>query len=188
MDRGCHRRLLAHGESCRVEQCSCGTLHVSVGALTLRLEPAVVADTSITLERALLALEGASGHASANGGISPPHDPEERELAQTIGDWEVRVFADAKFGFFVERGLWHVQLWHRAAGVSVLTPSRLTGGLYEVSSARGVKRRASSHAKVRELVRAEHDVTLIDADALARVERVFVHAPVAFAASPHGSS
>src|SRR5688500_11007904 len=140
MDGHCHRSLLATGEACRVERCSCGTLHVSLGALTLRLEAAVVADAADTLERALLALVETKARAHANAPMPPPHDPEERELAQTIDAWEVRVFADAKFGFFVQRGLWHVQLWHPYARVSVLTPSRLTGGAYEILSARGTKR------------------------------------------------
>ena len=50
---GCARRLLAGGEQCVVEECGCGTLHVTIGALTLRLGPSSVADLSATLGEAM---------------------------------------------------------------------------------------------------------------------------------------
>lgn len=46
--------------------------------------------------------------------------------------WEVRLFGGRKFQYFVTRGFWHVQLWHPEARISVLTPSRLTCGFFEV--------------------------------------------------------
>ncbi|MBL8951887.1 MAG: hypothetical protein JNK82_13980 [Myxococcaceae bacterium] len=36
------RELLSQGPGCRVERCSCGTLHVTLGAVTLRMEPEVL--------------------------------------------------------------------------------------------------------------------------------------------------
>lgn len=181
----CHRRLLASGHACRVERCSCGTLHVSLGTLTLRLDPAIVADAAATLERALSEIDASRVD---DGAPPPPHDPAEREIAQTIGDWEVRVFADGKFGFFVERGLWHVQLWHPGARVSVLTPSRLTGDAYEIFSSSGWKRRATAYADVARFIAEQHAVPFLDEDTLRRIEHVFVSAPIAFAASPEGAS
>jgi hypothetical protein len=182
MGVGCQRRLLASGDTCRVERCSCGTLHVSLGALTLRLEPSVVVDTIATLERALVELD------QTNESAPPPHDPEERERPHTIGVGEVRVINHAKFGFFVERGLWHAQLWHRTARVSVLTPSRLTGDAYEIFPSAGWKRRASSHREIMRALFEEHAIAFVSEDALREVERIFVRAPIAFAASPEGAS
>lgn len=46
--------------------------------------------------------------------------------------WEVRLFGGRKFQYFVTPGYWHVQLWHPEARISVLTPSRLTCGFFEV--------------------------------------------------------
>lgn len=112
----------------------------------------------------------------------------ERELAQTIGEWEVRVFADDKFGFFVARGLWHVQLWHPQARVSVLTPSRLTGDAYEIFPVEGWKRGAATSTDVAKIVSREHDIDFVDEAALRQIERIFVRAPIEFAASPEGAS
>lgn len=39
---------------------------------------------------------------------------------------------DARLSYLAARQMLHLQLWHEGLGVSVLTPSRLTGGLYEV--------------------------------------------------------
>jgi len=84
-----------------------------------------------------------------------PHDPRERELVAVISDlafgapdssvagpaparsggaWEVRQFSarDTKHDYFAPRGFLHLQLWHPTAAISILTPSRLTGGNYEV--------------------------------------------------------
>lgn len=102
----CRRVILDASDICRVEQCDCGSVHVSLGALTVRLEP--------------------------------------EELACVAGEWEVRLFTDVRFGYFVKRGLWHVQLWHPRARVSVLTPSRLTLGAYELHAANRPKRRVAS--------------------------------------------
>lgn len=35
------RRRVSEGPFCSVDACGCGTLHVSIGAVTLRLEPEV---------------------------------------------------------------------------------------------------------------------------------------------------
>ena len=66
----------------------------------------------------------------------PPHDPRERERVAVTGAWEVRQFPadDPKLAYFAPRGFLHVQLWHPGEGVSVLTPSKLTGGLYAIWS------------------------------------------------------
>lgn len=179
----CRRAVVAKGEICQVEQCGCGTLHVSLGAVTLRLAPEVVADAAETLSRAMSTLS-----APATSGPPPPHDPCERELAHVVGDWEVRVFADGKFEYFAPRGLWHVQLWHPKARVSVLTPSKLTGDAYEVFPAQRWKQRVASHASVAQLVAAEHSVTFVSEDALREIERVFVRAPMAFSTSSREAS
>lgn len=63
------------------------------------------------------------------------HDPQGRVLLTSLpGDWEVRALdtRDRRFGYCMQRGLWHVQLWHHHARCSVLTPSRFTLGRYDV--------------------------------------------------------
>lgn len=64
----------------------------------------------------------------------PQHDPELREEIGHFSDWELRQFRqdDARLGHFLRHGLLHVQLVHRDAGISILTPSRLTRQRWEV--------------------------------------------------------
>ncbi len=47
------RRVIAQGPVCTVEQCTCGVLHVTLGALTIRLQMEVVASIHETLGEAL---------------------------------------------------------------------------------------------------------------------------------------
>jgi hypothetical protein len=92
----------------------------------------------------------------------PPHDPSERALLCTLGAWEVRAFApdDARHTYFVKRELLHLQLWHPAAGVSVLTPSRLTAGAFELFPVDGWKCAVRSAEEARRLARYAHGVEL----------------------------
>jgi hypothetical protein len=53
----CRHHALAAGECCRVDRCDHGTVHVTLGALTLRLSPEQLADLAATLGRALEAVE-----------------------------------------------------------------------------------------------------------------------------------
>ena len=59
---GCRpeRTLVAQGPVCQVEECSCGTLHLTIGALTIRLGTEVVASMRDTLADALVALSDPS--------------------------------------------------------------------------------------------------------------------------------
>lgn len=92
----------------------------------------------------------------------PPHDPRERALVAVLDGWEVRVFppCDQKYQYFVSRGFLHAQLWHREAGVSVLTPSRLTGGLFELFPYAGWKAPVRTAPLLRSMVAQTHGVPL----------------------------
>lgn len=47
------KTILAQGPFCKVEGCACGTMHVSIGPLTVRLQPDVVESVWSTLGAAL---------------------------------------------------------------------------------------------------------------------------------------
>jgi hypothetical protein len=49
----CLRRPLAGGEQCVVEECACGSIHLTIGAVTLRLCPNSAADLTTTLTEAM---------------------------------------------------------------------------------------------------------------------------------------
>jgi hypothetical protein len=57
-----------------------------------------------------------------------------RVLLQEVAGWEVRDFAEtARWRRYpVGYQMTHLQLWHPAAGLSVLTPSALTAGRFEI--------------------------------------------------------
>lgn len=50
--RACEFVTLAEGHHCRVERCAHGTIHLSVGGVTLRLQPAQCYDLTRTLRAA----------------------------------------------------------------------------------------------------------------------------------------
>lgn len=105
----------------------------------------------------------------------PPHDPRERDLAFVLRDWEIRLFTGRKFQYFVERGFWHLQLWHPGTNVSILTPSRLTCGHYEVFPVAGWKARSPDIARLRRFVEQNHRVTFLEDAELMQLERRLVH-------------
>jgi hypothetical protein len=96
------------------------------------------------------------------------------------GAWQVRSFAvsGARFEYFAPRSLWHIQLWHARAKVSVLTPSQLTGGCYEVFPVCGWKRRAGDDPGLRRVLQIAHRLVPPSAGMLRALESYFVEDPV----------
>jgi len=84
----------------------------------------------VTLQNRHLVLGGEP----ALGWPPSPHDPRDRETLDVVGDWLVLQFpaTDQKLEYFARFSFLHLQLWHPVAEVSVLTPSRLTLGCYEL--------------------------------------------------------
>lgn len=52
-----HRQRIATVGPCIIEQCACGTLHVEVGVVTLRLHPSTAQALAVALTRALALCE-----------------------------------------------------------------------------------------------------------------------------------
>jgi hypothetical protein len=52
IDRECTRRTLAAGDYMVVEQCSCGAVHVTIGAVTMRLTASALPALAQTLDEA----------------------------------------------------------------------------------------------------------------------------------------
>jgi len=124
--------------------------------------------------RALGSLGETSPQLSVQNFPPAPHDPREREPVIAIAGWQVRLFTDARFRYFVPRGLWHVQLWHDEARISVLTRSALTKGAYEVYPIANWKRRATTHEEVHRLLEVEHGTVFLSVQELAWIEMRFV--------------
>ena len=52
-----HRHALASNGPCSIESCDCGVLHVTVGMITMRLQPTTARALADTLLRALAITE-----------------------------------------------------------------------------------------------------------------------------------
>ena len=50
--QACSRRTLAAGDVAVIERCSCGAVHVTIGAITLRLAACAIAPLAATLHDA----------------------------------------------------------------------------------------------------------------------------------------
>lgn len=107
-----------------------------------------------------------------------PHDPRERIVGARVNGWEVRVFAptDARRAYLAARGFGHLQLWHPEARVSILTPSRLTGGHFEVFPVEGWKYPVGDASAVREIVQQVFRLPLPRPARLAALVEWFVRA------------
>ena len=105
----------------------------------------------------------------------PPHDPSERILVEYLGDWEIRIFSPSGIfhRYFAAKGMLHVQLWHPEARVSLLTPSPITAGRYEIYPLAGWKHARHSYQALVEDVRAGCGLDLPREDTLLALCAVF---------------
>jgi hypothetical protein len=108
----------------------------------------------------------------------PPHDPRERAAVASIDGWEIRIFpeGDRRAEYFTPRGFLHAQLWHPQARVSVLTPSRLTGGLFELYPYQGWKAPVCEPSLLRALVVETHGLPFPCPKRLAAIIEWYVRA------------
>jgi len=114
--------------------------------------------------------------AQSSGAVSPaPHGSSGRASTRTTR-WEVRAFpvGGRMHRYFAPRGLLHLQLWQPESGVSVLTPSRLTLGRWEVFPVDGWKHPAERVEEMRRVVRRAHRVELPSVAQLGAVRAWFV--------------
>ena len=166
------RAVLAADGAIRLERCACGTLHLTIGPATLRLDDDTAASLLSVLASARAQAQRNERHERASP--PPPHDPTERELAWIVDGWEVRVFSGRRLDYLASHGMGHVQLWHPPTGVSILTPSGLTAGAFEVFPIAGWKRRARDVAEVSHLVRETHGCELPPSAVIERAQRLLV--------------
>ena len=87
------------------------------------------------------------------------HWPDRRALVYTHEGWECRSHArnDINYADMAARGQLHLQLWHPHARVSILTPSLLTDGEFEVCVLSEVMR-ASCYTELDEILMTVADV------------------------------
>jgi hypothetical protein len=54
---GCERRRLAERGTFKIELCDCGTVHLIIGCLTLRLEPSAYDELATAIDESLRKLQ-----------------------------------------------------------------------------------------------------------------------------------
>ncbi|MEC7240117.1 MAG: hypothetical protein VXW32_02665 [Myxococcota bacterium] len=66
--------------------------------------------------------------------LPSPHDPSERALLHAQYGWQIRTYPwnSSQHLLYKTKGMLNLQLWYPEVGLSILTPSGLTGGQYEV--------------------------------------------------------
>ena len=122
--------------------------------------------------------------ATGSAGMIRPHRPEDRIVVETVsvtggaaafGHWEVRIFDPAGqfHHYFALRAMLHVQLWHPFFGVSILTPSRLTGFNYELFPLNEWKYATPHYADIGDQLRSVMGIRMPDAALVRRVCRTY---------------
>lgn len=123
--------------------------------------------------------------ATGPAGLIRPHRPDDRVVVETVavagsdrpfGHWEVRVFDPAgKFHhYFALRALLHVQLWNPFFGVSILSPSRLTGFNYESYPLDDWKYASPDYNDISARLRANLGIRLPDETLVRQLRRSYV--------------
>jgi len=86
-----------------------------------------------------------------------PHNPHERVCLREFGPWQLLIFArnTSKHAYFAPRGMLHLQLWAPAAGLSILTPSKLTGDMLELWEG-GERHRFKCYRSLLEYISEKH--------------------------------
>ena len=109
----------------------------------------------------------------------PPHDPRERVLVEYLGDWEIRIFSPTGtfHRYFAAKGMLHVQLWHPGARLSLLTPSPITAGRFEVYPLAGWKHARYGYHELAQEVRSGCGVELPRFDRVFGLMRMFAPPP-----------
>lgn len=188
----CQSTVLAQEGPLSVRRSDCGVFQVVVGHTIVRLDAVAFRTLANLLTDALVLTslhpprqhdEAPTTSAPANpldddlaidmpgaarahrvGEAPTPHDPSERVVVADTGDWQLRAFApgDPKATYFAESGFSHVQFWNPSAGISVLTPSALTCGRWQVFPIDGWKRDFVALATAREAIIREHRIELPD--------------------------
>jgi hypothetical protein len=131
-------------------------------------------NTSISLQYAMpIAIRGGCAVLRLEPHLPRPHDPDDRVLVATIGPWELRDFAEgSSFArFFAKHGIAHRQLYARAVGLSILTPSPLTEGEFDLRSIDGERWATRSERALREHVSERYGAALPDGVALRALAR-----------------
>ncbi len=91
-----------------------------------------------------------------------------RALVFWLDEWDVRMSVpeSTEHRLLVVNGMFHLQLWHPQARLSILTPSPLTGNQFEVSPILGNTFRSSSYGEVAAVVEAARRVKMPSVDEL----------------------
>ena len=100
------------------------------------------------------------------------HDHHRRALVFWLGEWEVLMYRPCSdmHHLLVVNGMFHLQLWHPESKTSILTPTALTDGKFEVAPLFGSEFRTDSYEDLAPILEAARNLLIPHA---ARVSDVF---------------
>lgn len=86
---------------------------------------------------------------------NPLHAPGQRLITGEQEGWQVRQIPinDPRLPYLACNGFFHLQLWHPEAGISLLSPSRLTNGAWELWSEQTGLHRLRCAGRIGEVLR-----------------------------------
>jgi hypothetical protein len=60
-EKNCKRKRIAESGTFHVDLCKCGVVHLTIGCLTLRLDPSAYRELAVAIHESLLNLESLDG-------------------------------------------------------------------------------------------------------------------------------
>ncbi len=92
--------------------------------------------------------------------LNQRHNHRLRALVFWLGDWEVLMYRPCSdvHRLLVVNGMFHLQLWHPESQTSILTPTSLTGGQFEVAPLFGSAFQCEDYAEIAAIIEAARNI------------------------------
>ena len=104
--------------------------------------------------------------------LSQRHNHKLRALVFWLGEWEVLMYRPCSdiHRLLVVNGMFHLQLWHPDSQTSIITPTTLTDGKFEIAPLFGSEFRTDSYEDLGPILEAAKTISIPPAE---RVSDVF---------------
>ena len=93
--------------------------------------------------------------------VNQRHNHRLRVLVFWLGEWEVLMYRPCSdmHRLLVVNGMFHLQLWHPESLTSILTPTTLTEGQFEVSPLFGSEFKTEAYDELRPILQAARNIS-----------------------------
>jgi hypothetical protein len=103
--------------------------------------------------------------------LSQRHNHRLRALVFWLGEWEVLMYRPCSdvHRLLVVNGMFHLQLWHPESQTSILTPTSLTGGMFETTPLFGSAFQCEDYKEMAAIIEAARNIRAPTPDMLSDV-------------------